>query len=213
MPHPPSHNDPAVAAMTLDILGQVLNRADNPSRLGAYLTEEIRELTGARCVLLIQRVGSEAQPGHRMVAVNPERRRDWANSPTTHRLYDTLCSLPEPQIWRADNAPPTVERLRQEGFALSMSVPLNVGAVPVGTMLLLGLPDETHLDSVMDLLTPLSTIVALVLRNALFHERQEQVIAARTGELQAANTTLRAHEAQIGAVSYTHLTLPTIYSV
>jgi C4-dicarboxylate-specific signal transduction histidine kinase len=57
-------------------------------------------------------------------------------------------------------------------------------------MLLLGLPDEEHITSVLSLLNNLSTIVALVLRNAILYEKQEQIIRERTSELQDKNEKL-----------------------
>ena len=55
--------DPTVAAMTMDMLGNVLSRADNPGRLGDYLTEvnvtsptgvqEINALNGVRLDLTL----------------------------------------------------------------------------------------------------------------------------------------------------------------
>jgi len=64
-------NDPAFPVMAMDILSNVLSRADNPGDLGTYLTEEIRDLTGARCVLLIQCLSAATVTTHRIVSVNP----------------------------------------------------------------------------------------------------------------------------------------------
>ena len=189
--------DPTVAAMTMDMLGNVLSRADNPGRLGDYLTEEIRELTGARCVLFIQRLGPATGDGHRVVSVNPVRRSAWAESAPAHRLYEAIHQTPTTQIWSATTDLPLVALLREEGFDLSLSVPLTVGEARVGSMLVLGMPEEKHLASVVNLLDTLATIVALVLRNALFHEKQEQTIAERTTELQASNEALRRNENQV----------------
>jgi len=48
-----SDRDPAFPVMAMNILSNVLGRSDNPGDLGTCLTEEVRDLTGARCVLLI----------------------------------------------------------------------------------------------------------------------------------------------------------------
>jgi PAS domain S-box-containing protein len=183
--------DPAFSVMTLDILSNVLHRADKPSELGIYLTEEIRELTGASCVLLIQYSDPVVDRKYRVVSVNPSRRCDWAESSTAISLYDITCQLQKAHVWHARDPSDTVEILRQEGFELSLAVPLRVGSFTMGAMLVLGLPDEEHLESEIDLLNTLSTIIALVLRNAFLYEKQEQVIEERTADLQRTNEQLR----------------------
>jgi PAS domain S-box-containing protein len=171
--------DPAFAAMTLDILHNVLSRADNPGRLVDYLTEEIRELTGARCVLFIQCLGEV----HRVLGVNPTRHLAWAESPLRESLYHITHNLSAAEVWDPATPSDASQLLQQDGFALSMAVPLHVGAVRVGAMLVLGLPDQQHIASEIKLLTTLATIVALVLRNSFLFENQVAIIAEGTKEL------------------------------
>jgi signal transduction histidine kinase len=194
--------DPAFSAMTVDILGNVLSRADNPGDVGEYVCEEIRELTGARCVLLIQCLGAATVTGHRVVSVNPVRRREWAGSPATERLYEAVHSLPAARLIRAEEPTEIAVYLRQEGFELSMVIPLCLGDLRIGAILVLGLPDEEHISSVLGMLDNLSTIVALVLRNSFLFESQEEIIRERTSELRnelaerkkAEEALRRAHE-------------------
>ena len=189
--------DPAFPVMAMDILSNVLSRADNPGELGTYLTEEIRELTGARCVLIIQCPNSATVAPHRVVGANPLKRREWAESPAARRLYDVVHTMPVPQYWRGDEPFEVAGLLRQEGFELSMVFPLNAGAFRVGGMLVLGLPDEEHVSSVLDLLNNLSTIVALVLRNLFLFERQEKLIREHNEELQIELAERKRAEAEI----------------
>jgi hypothetical protein len=42
-----SGKDTAFSVMAMDILSNVLSRANSPAELGTYLSEEVRELTGA----------------------------------------------------------------------------------------------------------------------------------------------------------------------
>lgn len=180
------HPDPAFLAMTMDILENVLSRADNPGKLVDYLAEEMRGLTGARCVLLLQCMGNE----HKILGVNPQRHGIWAGSQNANRLYDLIYGQMKAEILYPKTHPECSQILANSGFDLSISIPLSVGAVKVGAMLLLGLPDQTHIASEVKMLETLSTIVALVLRNAFLYENQEDIIAERTKEVMLSAVTL-----------------------
>jgi len=184
------NKDLAFPGMAMDILSNVLSRADNPGDLGKYLTEEVRDLTGARCVLLIQCLSTPTVLAHSVVSVNPLRRREWAESPDGNRLYEVVHHLSTAQLWRGEEPLEMAGFLRQEGFELSMVFPLNAGEFRVGAMLVLGLPDEEHITSVLSLLNNLSAIVALVFRNSILFEKQEQLIQERTAELHENNAQL-----------------------
>ena len=182
------HQDPAFQAMTMDILENILSRADNPGKLVDYLAEEMRELTGARCVLLFQCMGNE----HKILAVNPQRHRVWADSDDAYRLYGLIHDQLKAEVLYPEIHSECSQILANAGFALSISVPLSVGAVKVGAMLVLGLPDQTHITSEVQILDTLSTIVALVLRNAFLYENQEDIIAERTREVMHSAVTLNS---------------------
>ena len=182
--------DPAFTVMTLDILHNILSRADNPGQLVEYLTGEIRELTGARCVIFIQCLNDL----HRVLAVDPSRHLAWAKSPQRESLYDLAHALSVSAVWEPETPSAAAHLLQQDGFGLSMAFPLSIGSVRVGAMLVLGLPDQQHIVSEIKLLTTLSTIVALVLRNSFLFESQEDIIAERTKELRLAAFTLDSME-------------------
>ncbi len=77
-----------------DILNDVLSHADDPGSLGAYLTEKLRVITRARCVLIIQCLCTETVTAHHVVGVSPEERREWAESATSSSLYEAVHHLP-----------------------------------------------------------------------------------------------------------------------
>ncbi len=172
--------DPAFSFMPQELLENVLSRADNPRRLIDYLTKEIRELTGARCVLFLQCMGEE----HRILGVNPEQFLAWAESPEGERLHAITHGLSETEVWDPEISSSEISQiLKQSKFGMSMAIPLSVGAVKIGAMLVLDLPDQQHIASKIKLLTTPATIVALVLQNAFLFENQEQTIVNRTKEL------------------------------
>jgi signal transduction histidine kinase len=201
MSHDQFVKDPAFTAMSWDMLQNVLARADKPSELGDYLTEEIRELTGARCVMFIQCLCSEFDHNHRVVSVNPSRRREWAEAAVMQQLYAEIHHCESARLWRNIGDAPSVELLLQEGFALSLIVPLTVGSARVGAMLVLGLPDDQHIESEIALLTTLASIVALVLRNAFLYEAQEMLISERTSRLEKTNRELQESRKKLLALN------------
>jgi signal transduction histidine kinase/DNA-binding NarL/FixJ family response regulator len=186
-----SSYDPALALVVMEILGGVLRRAGSPDKAGEYVAEEIRELTGARCLLLIQCFGNATgKSPHRIIGINPERRRAWAEAPDTHQFYELVHGIPAAQLIRASDGSEIADYLNGEGFGLSLIVPLCLGEARSGAILLLGLPEEHNFTLVIDLINNLSTIIALVLQTAFNFERQELIIQERTKELQDTNKQL-----------------------
>jgi len=185
-----SDKNSAFPVIAMEILNNVLSRADNPGDLGTFLTAEVRDLTGSRCVLLIQCLCSATVAAHRVVSVNPVQRREWAESLAGNLLYEAVHHLPTAQQWRGKGTSEIEGVLRDEGFELSMAFPLSTGEFRVGAMLVLGLPEEEPITSAFSLLCSLSTIMALVLRNAILYEKQEQRIQERTTELRENNEKL-----------------------
>jgi len=178
--------EPAFRDMTLDILGNVLGRADNPSELGAYLVAELRELTGSRTVMLLQCAHSFGGHGHRIVSVQPDRRRELAAALQVEGLAATLHGARSSQFWdlaAGAETCPAGKALRSLGCSCGVGVPLNVGRTSVGCLLLLDLPDMRHIAEVIESLDMLATIVALVLRCAVLFEQQEAIIDQRTQAL------------------------------
>jgi PAS domain-containing protein len=180
------HQDPTFPAMMMDILDNMLSRSENPGQLANYLTEEIRELTGARCVLLFECM----HDSHRLMAVNPERRRKWAELPESQLLYEASHELTETKLWEIKESSKVSLLLSEQGFDVSIAAPLQAQGERIGGILLLGLPDKLHIQSEIDLLTTLSKVFALMFRNALLYRNQEQIIAERTRELRLHNITI-----------------------
>lgn len=194
-------NDPAFAVMVMDILSIMLAHADNPAKLGEYLTSELRELTGAHCAILIQSVSGAVKQEYRVVGVSPARKRNWSESPSVRILYELTGSVPNTQLWDSKESPEADALLLEQGYALSIVIPLNVGHIRVGTILLLGMPSMEHIESEILLLNTLAGIVALALRNTFLFENQEKIIRDRTSDLMYANMELRQSEARFRSVT------------
>ncbi len=181
----------AFQAMTFHILEKALPDADCPKALGRYLTSQFREVTGARTVIISHYTDGAAQYGQGLVCVEPERRRTIAESSQAVRLIRLISNSDTPMAWNTQQGSGEAETLLSElKSELSIGVPLKIGAINVGALLLLNLPDFRRIDEVVSLLGLMSTIVALVLRNSLLFEKQETIIQARTRELRDSNTKL-----------------------
>lgn len=180
--------------MVIDILGNILRQADHPGKTGTYLTAELRELTGASCVLLVHSMEHMGSPICRLVGLNPERHRKLVGSPMMADLIQCACQLDQEKIWRPGAEAYEGQILSQMGFGLSIAVPLMIGSLHIGALLILGIPDNQHITSVLELFKMLSTTVALVLRNTSLYEYQEQTIAERTRQLSQMNAALTESE-------------------
>lgn len=180
------HQDPNLAAMTMDILDNMLSRSENPGQLSKYLTEEIRELTGARCILLFECMGDK----HNLLAVNPKRRRQWAELPETNLLYEAAHKLSKITLWEEADSSEVSSLLSANGFNLSVAAPLIAQETRVGAILLLGLPDKLHIETELSLLSTLSKVLTLMLRNALLYRSQKQTITERTKQLRLHSSTI-----------------------
>ncbi|MFQ5435840.1 MAG: PAS domain S-box protein, partial [Anaerolineae bacterium] len=191
------NHGPAFAAFAYNLLEDILAQADNPAQMNRELVEQLRELTGARLVVLARRPAWEK--GHELAAVEPERRRPLAESPIMMALANRTRHLAGPTLWEKENAPPEAKTLLAENLpGPAVAAPLRVGGKRVGALLLFGLPHEHSLDQVVDALDMLARVVALVLRNAALYEDQEAAIAARTRQLAEAHERLDVTLRSIG---------------
>jgi hypothetical protein len=119
--------DPAFNKMVLNVLRNVLSHAANPGDLGDYLTEEILEITGARCILFVQNLQTQTEIAYRVVSVRPVRHYRWAESEEMRRFYKIACAQPVFQVWRAEDSSESLGFLLDRGYRLSASFPLLIG--------------------------------------------------------------------------------------
>jgi len=153
----------------------------------------MRELPGARTAILFHCLHVIGSKGHRIVWVNPERRRKIADSEVFMRLIETIHHRRTTTIWSPDeDSTACGDELSDFPYGLSLAVPLDVGETRVGALVLLDLPDKERIFLVTKALEVLSTIVALVFRNALLFENQEEIIEERTRTLKQSEARFRA---------------------
>jgi signal transduction histidine kinase/DNA-binding response OmpR family regulator len=192
----PKKQSKAQQIMTITIMGQILKRADNLPGMADYLTGEMRKLTGARTVILLQcqhgkhRFGRQ---GHRLIRVAPNRRMDEKVIAVAESLVSFLNGVTDTQLWvPADGHLDkfVASQLAAIQCGPSIGVPLKAGDVQVGALLLLDLPDMREIDKILESIEMLPSMVALILRNALLIESQEIAItelAVAKEQAEAAN--------------------------
>ena len=182
----------AFREMTLTVLMDVLDLADNLPEMSSRVVQHVRSLTGAKIAVLLQCLHDTGGEGHRMVGVEPARRRELAQSPEVDRLADVTHGLNRAVLWRPTGGGEAAALLSKLDLGPSIASPLRVGNTRLGCLLVLGLPDDDYgIEQVVQTLDMLSMAIALVFRTAILHETQEAVIAERTKRLAEMNDELR----------------------
>ncbi len=205
--NPDVPQEPAALAdrwMAGEVFSELLASTD-PGQMGQKLTEQLRELTGARTVMLIGHA-QDGQP-HRLITVSPERRAGLF-APDELGLFcpnENPAALPH----RPDEFPrehPLREPLLRRDVQSLLRFPLRAGGTLTATLVLLDLPAPDRIDEVTRIVSHLSPVMALALRNALAHEQiaqqarelqdhaheLERRVADRTADLEDANLSLAA---------------------
>ncbi len=174
------------ATMAFDILERTLSESDNPGVVGHSLCQQMRELTGAAHVLLIDCSKGDCEDGCCLQQVQSRSAERLKSSESILcRLASSLKGHKGVQVWRGGgDATEAAQCLAKLECGLSIAAPLDVGQVRSGVLLLLNLPDERNLEQITSILSTLSTVAALVFRNAMRYREQETVVAERTQALE-----------------------------
>ena len=195
----------AIQFMILDLLDNLLACSEDPRRMGGYLTQQLRELVGARVVVLLRCPPDPSVEAHGVVAIEPERYADWEHLPALEELALLADGLEQTELWQRGAEPPEARPILEQMAVDSVILaPLRVGTRRVGLLLALHLLDTQRSEDVARVLEILAPVAALVLRNAHFMETQEQEIQARTRKL-AESERQFATLAEVAPVGIFHL--------
>ena len=184
---------PAAQLMALEVISELLI-SSSPLRLGEVLTEHLRELTGARTVMvLVHRTDPES---HELLNVSPKRRYalftpDELNDFCFMRSPGALPFLPE-QL--PENHPLRRPLLRSEIRSMAR-YQLRVGGDLIGLLLLFDLPGLQRISETNQILALLAPPIALALKNAIaFRLIEEQALALEQRVLERTAELLEARE-------------------
>lgn len=187
--------DKASSIMFNDILVKVLELSDNPSRFAEYLTQQIREIIGARTVVIATKTDEEQI---KILNVFPERRTQWAKQPSVIQLADISLALSSVQVIGDKNGDSTSNNLLKElDIEKAIAIPLIAAKRNEGVILLFDVMDLFGIESVIDLLNQLSGVFALVIRNSILFQHMKSAVENRTQELTKRNEELLAQKQQL----------------
>lgn len=178
-----------------DVLEKVLILSENPSQFAEYLTQQIRELIGVRTIVISIKKDSEPP---QIFGVYPERRSEWAKQNAISKLAEKSFEFDTIQIMDLHSTDPSIISILNDlKIDKVITIPLIAANRMVGSLLLLDLMDLFGIESVIKLLTRLSGVFALIIRNSIMYQNLEDLVAERTRELQKRNEELLEREAQL----------------
>ena len=181
----------AAQLMAVEVISELLV-SSSPNKLGEVLTEHLRELTGARTVMVLAHGAGNG--AHEILNVSPLRRA----SLFTQQELDLFCMgrHPEPLPFLPQKLPeehPLSAPLAREGIESMARYQLRVGGEVIGLLLLFDLPGLARIAETDQIIGLLSPPIALALKNAIAFrmiEQQaqalEQRVEERTAELKEA---------------------------
>ncbi|MDE3032546.1 MAG: PAS domain S-box protein [Acidobacteriota bacterium] len=185
-------NDPqpldgaAIQFMVLDFLDQILTYSENPGEMGRFVVQQLRELMGARAVLLLQHGPDPLDGTARIVALEPERARSTLRLDPLLRLVARHPDQSAARVFTRTKADPgDAELLTSLGLESLSLTPLRAGARRVGSLATLELLDLQRSDDVLRLLGLLSPVFALIQRSTFQFQAQEATVQAQAEEYEA----------------------------
>ena len=146
-----------------DLVERILSLADQPNACVEYIARELRSLVGARSIFVYECPGSAGDHRHRLVSVLPERRRPLGEDLRLDELAGLTHDYEEARFVSAGPGG-RVERILEElGLGDSLAIPLRYGRNRVGVILLLDLLDRANIGAVLESLSNMSSVLALIL--------------------------------------------------
>jgi len=170
--------------MMADVFSEILASSD-PSRLAQILTEQMRELTGAHTAILVAH--PEGVHSHRIMHVSPARRGSLLTADEVRLFCSDLAQVMPLYVKDYHPEHPCRLPLLRAGVSSLMRFPLRAGEDLLATMLLLDLPGADRIAETEKIITHLTPVMALALKNSFAREeieRQAKKLAYYAGDLE-----------------------------
>jgi len=169
--------DNAFREMAFDIYEKVLESSHNPSIAADVLTMHLRELTGARAILIYK---YNSKNDISFLSINPKRKQ---SSFKEEILFDYTKKYYENKKIRIIKTEIPFVELKDDEIYTKIIVPLIYNEEKIGEILLINLHENEHIKEVILTLEFLSNIMSLVIRNSIQYENQEEIIRHRTEKI------------------------------
>lgn len=185
--------DSAINYLVIDMLKNILNMADNPAELGKYITSQIRELIGCKSVILLCHNEINQEVSHQLIGICPERKAIEFDQKKWNEIAEISHSFHKPTLFQHKTSGNKIEQLlSQIDGEYSIIIPLDISEQRVGILCVINISDIQNLQSIIDSLDALSGVLAIELRNAIFLQNMETIVAQRTKELSDSEKRFRA---------------------
>jgi len=181
------HSDnAAVQFMILDFLQETLRFTASPGEMGQFLARQLRELFGARAVVLLRHGADLRLEPPEILAIEPERLRSARLMEGLGRIVELHGEARAALLLAKASSDPRVRALMESlGLGSISLAPLRVGGLRVGTLLALDHLELQRMDDVTRLLDLLSPVFALILRDTAHFAAQEAKVLAQAEEYRA----------------------------
>lgn len=190
-----------------DLLQALLAKAENPRVCAELLGESVRGLIGVKSVFVIRCSEASASHMHELLSAVPARRAGIAADPRFLELLEASHLLDGPTALGGEARKDGGDRLGSRGAStgdlmargseprlralaaaldpdLTIIVPLSYGGRRMGAVVLLGIMDQANIAGILDALSSIAGVFALILRNAFLYENLEDAVAERTAWLE-----------------------------
>lgn len=179
--------------MILDILKKILGAADQPNQLSDYLTSQMRELTGAKTVVLSRCASSSSENTTcSLLSICPLRKENTFVKRVACELHP-YCRAALSPVFVDKNCQkePYITLMKRKECKNLLFAPLRIGNDLIGSLLFMDLPETLRSKDFLEVLEPLTPVAAAILRNSFLYENLEEKVAARTKALQASEKKYR----------------------
>ncbi|PKN38076.1 MAG: hypothetical protein CVU63_16050, partial [Deltaproteobacteria bacterium HGW-Deltaproteobacteria-20] len=176
-----------------DLASGTLEHVTDPVKCAEYVASQVRELLGVKAVGVVACQG-HGKP-HRLLAVRPLRQETLFKSVEIDQLIHESHASPLAMTVSPEDQTVPGRLLQSLGLSDSVIVPLRVGSEMIGALVLLGLMDSYGVETIVHSLDRLSSLLALIMRQADQYRDLELAVRERTAELQATRDRLEEQHA------------------
>jgi len=173
-----------------NLIERILSLAGDPGSCAQFTAESLRSIIGAKTVLVIECSNRTPDHEHEAVSVFPDRRKSLGQEEPIQSIATQSHSLSSARIFDPGAEGPIPQALRELNSGPTIVSPLVSGPERIGVLILLDLMDSQNVETILDTLNDLSTVLALVLRNAFLYQNLEREVHNRTRELEEKNLDL-----------------------